>query len=431
MEDEENLGVMRGRDPEDLESVGWALVTAADMDPQVLEALEPLRRLREKQAGGLYQELTLEPGEDDDQFRARHHMGPGPVDPRRIPYYLLLVGGPEQIPFSFQYQLDVSYAVGRIHFDTPAEYGSYAESVVAAEHNLTATTEEPRKPQVHLFATRNPGDTSTALSASRLVDPLRAELGECAQGVGLTADIGECATKSRLSDLLLDGSAPEILFTATHGLGSLADSRRETQGALLCQDWRGPLQQPTKPSSDQYLAGADIPTDQPVIPRIVFSFCCYGAGTPAVTNVPTSAASQGPVDAELPFVARLPQRLLGDPAGGALAFVGHVDRAWSCSFLWDGLVPQVATMSSTLLAILDGLRVGDAMEYLNSRYAEIDTELVAKMDAIRQVGRVVQDRDLAGLWTAHLDARNYILLGDPAVRGVQSAGSEQGGRNVP
>jgi hypothetical protein len=411
-EEEADYGVVYGLDPEDIGQAGWGLVIPRDLDQAVLEALGPLVSIRREQAGDLYQQLTVEPGETKTDFLSRHGMGPSQAEPRKVPYYLLIVGSPDQIPFSFQYQLDVSYAVGRLDFATPGEYASYAQAAAAAE---SAAAPPPTAQRVHLFGARNPGDTPTALSASRLVQPLADDLlGRKRWQV--TTDVGEPATRQRLYDLLTGPDAPGVLFTASHGMCTSGDQQREVQGALLCQDWPGPLKRAGRIDEGQYLAGRDIPDDQPVKPRVIFAFACYGGGTPAITDFADAPAAPRPALADRDFVARLPQRLLGNPAGGALAFIGHVDRAWSCSFLWRGTDAQVTAFSSTLRALLDGRRLGNAMEAMNSRYAEVSTELTSSIDQYRKWGKVIDDHELVGLWTANNDARGYIVLGDPAVR---------------
>src|SRR4051794_19459369 len=50
-DDEGHLGVVYGRDPDDLAAVGWGVVVPPDLDPAVEEALGPLLRLRQEQAG--------------------------------------------------------------------------------------------------------------------------------------------------------------------------------------------------------------------------------------------------------------------------------------------------------------------------------------------------------------------------------------------
>jgi hypothetical protein len=413
--DEDHLGVVYGRDPDDLASVGWGVVIPPSLDPGILEALDPLLRLREEQAGDLFKRLELRPGEDKSDFLARYGMGPSVADPRRVPYYLLLLGGPDQVPFDFQYQLGVSYAVGRLDVGGPQASAAYAASVIAAEGGGGDPSPGLPRParRIQLFGTRHPADTPTALSSSRLVQPLQGELQQLAGAWQVGADIGEGATRARLEQLLIGPGAPDLLFTASHGVSG-STGYRDVAGALLCQDWPGPLTARGTVSEDHYLAGRHLPSAKPIGPRVVFSFACFGAGTPRLTDYPGAAGGSMELD-ETGFTARLPQRLLG-AAGGALAFVGHVDKAWSCSFLWKGLAAQVTPFVSTLLALMDGARLGPAMESLTSRYAEIATELTLRMDGFRRYGKAIEDADLVGLWTATHDARAYVVLGDPAVR---------------
>src|SRR5262249_51827321 len=125
-----HFGVRPGIDSGKLDEAGWGIVFASEVAPAIKDALKELMEWRKSQAGVYYYEFDeykgYQAGDSHLDFLARNGMGPGPADPKKVPYYLLIVGDAESIPFDFQYQLDVQYAVGRIWFDTPEEYARYA-----------------------------------------------------------------------------------------------------------------------------------------------------------------------------------------------------------------------------------------------------------------------------------------------------------------
>jgi hypothetical protein len=183
------------------------------------------------------------------------------------------------------------------------------------------------------------------------------------------------ATKDALMELVATDTG--LLFTASHGVGFPRGDRRqqEEQGALVCQDWPGPLLAGSGLSGQEYFAGADVDRLTGVGSRIMMSFACYGAGTPHQDDFARHQGAVSPAIADEPFVARLPQRLLAHPGGGPLAFVGHVERAWACSFSGRREGIQNDVFRSALSAIMDGRRVGHAMDFFDDRYAALTAEL--------------------------------------------------------
>ncbi len=415
---EAHFGVVEGVDPKNLSEAGWGVIFTANADPAIKAALKELIDLRQEQAGDHFRLFDnadgYRPSESKNDFLARHGAGPGPADPEHVPYYLLIVGSPEDIPYQFQTQVDVQYAVGRIHFDKLEDYASYARSVVDAEKGNVKLAR-----QAAFFGVSNPGDKATQLSTESLIQPLLSKLQTSEKDWQLNGFLRDQATKSQLSTLLGGNQTPALLFTGSHGMSfPLGSPRQEPyQGALLCQDFPGPAAWRGKGAipPDFFFAGEDVASDANVLGLIAFFFACYGGGTPLNDEFSKQAFKQRTAIASRPFLANLPKKLLGHPRGGALAVIGHIERAWGYSFFWPQAGEQTAVFESTLQRLMSGYPVGSAVEFFNERYAELSTVLNDEIEDI-EFGKKADPFQLAGMWTANNDARGYAVIGDPAVR---------------
>ncbi len=420
-------------DINDISKCGWAVVfpwvppdsEAAARQQDIADALKPLLDMRQRQAGKYYRCYRgvdgYRPRESKQKFLSRHGAGPGPSDPERVPYYLLLVASPDEIPFSVQYQLDVQYGVGRINFDTLDEYAAYANSVVAAEEGGLELARE-----VATFSVANEDDPATTLSSNYLITPLFDKLQTRLPEWKVRRYEPAEATKANLASLLGGGAAtPAVLFTASHGAGFAKGDplQRRHQGALICQDWPGPVRWSRKPiPSDHYFSADDIAETANPHGTIVFNFACYGAGTPQFNDYGQrgQATTREPI-ADAAFQSALHQRMLSRPRGGVLAAVGHVERAWGCSFVWPGSggrtgsAAQLAVFEGAMYQLFQGMPIGGALETFNQRYAELSSDLSAELEEIGY-GRKYDSLALADMWTANNDARGYAITGDPAVR---------------
>jgi peptidase C25-like protein len=411
-------------DPMDLTQTGWAVLFASDADPAIKEALTPLLDRRKSQVNDdkLFRVFDGPAGVRPNQTAGSWALAKGvslaaPVGPRRgVPFYLLIVGSPQRIPFEFQAQFDLQWAVGRLHFDKVADYASYAQKVV--EYEQGSAPAQQRRAAV--WMPRNPGDLATpmlagAVGADFLGQAEAPPLGE-RQHFKVTPFIGDGqATKARLTDIFrgsIDGGAPAIVFTGSHGAEwSIADPaiQQQRQGALVTQEWsRGmPLQR------DHYFSGEDLPADANVHGLMAFVFACFGGGCPEKDSYFFGADGSNIPLTPVPLVASLPQALL---ARGALAVIAHVDRAFSYGFEDVMGTPQEQLLRTPIELLMKGQRAGMAADPLNLQWSALAAQLGLALGG--NLPGMPQPRSavVANLFIARDDARNYIVLGDPAAR---------------
>ena len=401
-------------DPDRIDEAGWAVIYGPDVTEDIKDALSPLLWYRQQQAGKLFKQIDLPRDKvmDSQTFRFSFldpPIGFGPAVPEKLPYYLMIVGDPQQVPFELQYALDVQYAVGRLHFDSRdalSEYARYAETV---KHYERSKDEPPR--QAAIFGVEGKSENDRFLIEA-LVDPvtdyLRERIGKLE---GLDAVFRVAGDKKADLSRLLD-HPPGLLFAAGHGLGVPNPKDPEfqvRQGALVCSDYLDLEGAGVPPES--YFTGDDVGS-RDLKGMISFLFACYSAGVPGFDDFPDEGFGHSKQIAPYPMISHLAKRML---AQGAQAVVGHIDRVWGTSFDWSSRTgDQAHVFTSGCHQLLDGARLGHAMEWINQRYAETSTSFD---DFLRKGVLSEAERNLmARVRKASLDARNYIIVGDPAAR---------------
>lgn len=414
------MAIKMGVDPNNLSEAGWGLIMPYASDPaaqqQNAAARDGLRELlayRHEQAGDRYKEYVdaegYRPGESKSQFLARNGLGIGPVPPEVMPYYLLIAGDPSTIPYRFQEQLEVQFAVGRIHFDTPEQYANYGRAVVAAESNPSRA---PRR--AAFFAPTSPDDRHSEATARAFTLPLSAAVAATKPDWQIITPTGAEATRERLSGLL-QADAPAFVYAAGHGMVfDESDPRKLAhQGALLCADWPGPQQWHAPIPPHFYFSADDVTgTSSPILMLLA----SYSNGTPGSDWVRQRAQPSRGTPATSPaFVARMPQRLLGQGAG--LAVIGLNDRRYSGSVAPQADLDRrrIDSHTQVIRRLLDGAPMGLALQTFGERYAELATQLSTEIEEVR-FGRVPDAPALADLWADVNDMRSVSIFGDPAAR---------------
>lgn len=409
-----------------LEDTGWGVIFAADAPGMLREALKELLDHRRAQAtrnrATYYREFFgadgYRPGETVQRFLARWEAGSGLANPEKMPYYLLIVGDPATIPFEFQYGLDVQYAVGRIYFETLEEYACYAHSVVLSEtQHAAGNFDLPNR--LVVFAPQHEDDRATTMAMNFLTMPILDALFKEVPNWDVERLLVGNATKMNLKQVLGGSRTPALLFTSAHGMHwpKAHPGQLDNQGALVCQDWPGP-QHSTQKNTTYFFSAQDVLEKGNLLGTIIFSFGDNTAGTPVESNFDNFSPTKKQL-AEKAFLARLPQRLLAHPQGGALAMVAHVDQAWSSSFqVRSGKEPtsDIGPIKKLLSRLMQGSTAGLAMEDINRRYSFFSTALADELVEITFYNQKRDSRELAEMLNQTIDARNYILIGDPAVR---------------
>ncbi|MDC0746713.1 hypothetical protein [Polyangium mundeleinium] len=428
----------------------WALVAPkGSAGDRLLSLVAPLRKKREEEQGEDALVYRVDPGMDPVAAAAwiqkEYREAVGRREAAR-PRYLALLGGPELISWDLQQMLGGETFVGRLAFGEDRGYEAYVEKAL----RWANAVEAPRARALYhavLDGTRAMQEGHRYLVQPSLDIARQGQAAGTFDADGIveipTDPMGTALDLTSAAGVLLREAARTragMLFTMSHGAGipragwRSREEQHAHQGALVLG------------RAGDLLTANDI-SHGPFLPGGVwFLFACYGAGTPlrsaylpwltrlhelgVVGDAADEALAALPRGGDPPFVAALPQAALANPEG-PLGVVGHVDLAWTWSFLdYDvdggGLVPRsrAERFQGILQAFVHGHRFGVAHHELARFFRSVSTELTISYEerAHRASLSSAFVEDLASkvrranLWMQRQDLSAYVLLGDPAAR---------------
>ncbi len=338
------------------------------------------------------------------------------LEDKTVPKYILIVGGPDQVPFGFQSLLDTVASVGRVDFDSVDDLVTYASKLI----RLEKLTDPVVAREAVVFAPDAGATDPTHFSRRFMAEPL-ADLMSNEFKLATTRVLGNDAIKAALVGALA-GAKPAIVYTASHGLGAAGepyDVQTRYNGAICCQA-------PGGLTLADLFGADDVPTDgKPFLEgSIFFQFACFGYGTPAVSEYAHWQTGKVEKNADHDFVAALPKRLLAHPKG-PIAFIGHLDTAFLAGFddenapeILERWHNRISPFVGALRSLLGVQPSGLAMQPMNERYSTLNALLTNTYDRVQrnamQWTPESQTRFLDS-WLLRGDAQNYMVFGDPAV----------------
>lgn len=396
-------------DARDLASAGWGVVFPRREDSRLRNALRPLTQLRQSAAGDLYRDLEFS-GETATDFLGQRNLSiASPIVPSIVPYYLLLVGTPAQIPFGFQQALSVRHAVGRLAFDDAEDYERYAKGVLDAEAG-----EGRRSKVLSIFSPSSKGDKGVDLLIPKLTMPVADKVSDL-HGWSLEWAIGPAATKEELRRILAESSATIGLFIG-HGFSDM----QGPAGSILCSDLdvRTP-QAPIAP--EYYFSSEDIADSVDLCGQITVQVGCWSAG--GINRVPIGLGRDSLVASRPrerypsePFVSEFPKKLLSRHR--SLAFVGNLNTTWQSTFSRPNSLFGSDILSQVLTRIMMRDPVGLAV-----RAFQVAASSFSSFFALESIGGGAKANVMEWAALCH-DYRKFIVLGDPWVR-ISSPGQRE------